>query len=146
VWNIKSSKCYAKYTDFGNVRTPIIANCPRGIYHATGSELGVVNLYQLEDHFSNNSKPKPVKEIMNLTTAITSLEFNHDSQLLCMVSDQKPLSARMLHVESRTVYKNFNLKLQNNDTFTCASFSPNSQYLALGGNHLVLYKFSHYSK
>ena len=40
--------------------------------------------------------PKPTKTLGNLTTAITSLRFNHNSQLLAIASNTKKDQMRMV--------------------------------------------------
>ena len=59
-----------------------------------------MNLYG-SDSFSSdssnlNANPKPVKTIGNLTTAISTLRFNHDAQILAVASKEKKDSMRMV--------------------------------------------------
>lgn len=51
---------------------------------------GLVNLYG-SDSFAEwgASAPKPLKTIENLTTAISSMCFNHDAQILAISSQSK---------------------------------------------------------
>jgi U3 small nucleolar RNA-associated protein 18 len=64
------------------------------------SNTGFVNLYGSEsfssDGFNLNANPKPVKTIGNLTTAISTLRFNHDAQILAVASKEKKDSMRMV--------------------------------------------------
>lgn len=54
-----------------------------GKYLATGSEMGVVNLYNLQEcHSDQKMQPKPLRALTNLTTTIDFLEFNPDSQVI----------------------------------------------------------------
>lgn len=48
------------------------------------SQSGVVNVYSSSDSLC--AHPKPRKSIMNLTTTIHEMTFNHDSQLLAIAS------------------------------------------------------------
>jgi hypothetical protein len=88
--------------DHANVSPTALAVSPDGSYLSTGSMAGVVNVYQR--HSSNPAagglstsagvplrappalggavtNGKPLKEIMNLTTAVDTLVFSHDSQV-----------------------------------------------------------------
>jgi len=64
------------------------------------SSSGIVNIYDSTSYSlspSETSKtPKPIKSIGNLTTAISSLKFNHDAQLLAMASGEKKDSMRLV--------------------------------------------------
>ncbi len=63
-------------------------------YTARRSRHGVVNVYNTSS--GANERPKLSKTIDNLTTSITSLRFNFDSQLLAMASDSKKDQMRMV--------------------------------------------------
>jgi hypothetical protein len=45
---------------------------------------------------SRTDKPRPLKAIGNLTTPISTLRFNHDSQLLAMASSAKKDQMRLV--------------------------------------------------
>lgn len=45
---------------------------------------------------SHDGKPKTLKALGNLTTSITSLRFNHDSQLLAIASNVKKDQMRLV--------------------------------------------------
>lgn len=45
---------------------------------------------------SGSNQPKPLKTLENLTTSITSLRFNHNSQLLAIASNSKKDQMRMV--------------------------------------------------
>jgi len=145
VWDIRSSICYARYKDYGNINTPILVNCPNGIYQATGSDMGVVNLYQIEDNFKKTTTPQPLKDFYNLTTAIKVLAFNHDSQLLAFASSAKPHAVRLLNTKSRTVYKDFPGITLNRHIINTLAFSPHSENLLIGTNKgFKSYQLSHF--
>lgn len=42
------------------------------------------------------SQPAPLRELLNLTTAITTMAFNHDSQILLAASNKKKDALRMV--------------------------------------------------
>jgi len=130
VWDIRSTSIYSRYYDYGNIYTSCIANSPNGKYQATGSDMGVVNLYSIEDNFRQIEKPQPIKDFYNLNTIITSMAFSHDSQLLCYASSEKDKAIKMVNLKTRTVYKNF--PPQINLKVTCLAFSPLSDSLLFG--------------
>lgn len=75
-------RCLHRFTDEGALRCTSMAIDQRGKYLATGSEMGVVNVYNFaECGSSNKMQPKPIKALTNLTTTIDLLEFNPDSQV-----------------------------------------------------------------
>lgn len=61
------------------------------------SRHGIVNVYGADAAASFTSdRPKPLKSIGNLTTSITSMKFNPDSQLLGIASNTKKDQMRMV--------------------------------------------------
>ena len=52
-----------------------------GFWLTVRSASGVVNVYSTTDVLKS-SNPAPLKSIMNLTTSVSVLKFNHDSQIL----------------------------------------------------------------
>jgi hypothetical protein len=51
------------------------------------SKSGIVNVYGPDaSSWSKSDRPKPLKAIGNLTTSISAVRFNHDSQLFAIAS------------------------------------------------------------
>ena len=74
-----------------------------GLYR---SKVGFVNVYGAEaTHGDGGDRPKALKTIGNLTTAITSLRFNHDSQLLAIASNVKKDSMRLVCIAASIVFR-----------------------------------------
>ena len=48
---------------------------PDGQFVACGSESGIVNVYERSEVMAKES-PKPLRAVMNLTTAVDHLQFN----------------------------------------------------------------------
>jgi hypothetical protein len=64
---------------------------------ASSSNTGLVNVYNAESTIDlEGGKPKALKTIGNLTTSISTLRFNHDSQLLAIASNDKKDQMRMV--------------------------------------------------
>ena len=58
---------------------------------------GYVNVYGASETIAAGpDKPKPLKTLGNLNTAISSLAFNHDSQLLAIASNDKKDQLRLV--------------------------------------------------
>ena len=98
--------CLAKIQDDGNFHTTCIDMSADGNTLATGSKMGTINLFSF-DQDKQELNPKPLKQIMNLTTSITDLKFHPSSQLLSYCSKWKKNSVRMVHIPSQTTYQNF---------------------------------------
>lgn len=61
------------------------------------SKSGLVNIYGEDASLSTSlSTPKPLKTLQNLTTSISTLRFNHDSQLLAVASSVKKDQMRLV--------------------------------------------------
>ena len=58
---------------------------------------GYVNVYGAGETFGTGSdKPKPLRTLGNLNTAISTLTFNHDSQLLAIASNDRKDQLRLV--------------------------------------------------
>ena len=67
---------------------------------------GVVNIYETSEIASHSGfdenigllpvTPKPLRELMNLTTSVSTMTFNHDAQILAIASDKKKDAFRMV--------------------------------------------------
>ncbi|KAL0488124.1 U3 small nucleolar RNA-associated protein 18 [Acrasis kona] len=153
MYDVKEKKMSHMFQDYGSTRTTSIALSRDGKYVATGDANGVVNVYEW-DVLTKNKQPKPVKIILNLTTAITSLKFNFDSQLLAFASNEKENSYRLAHVPSFTVYSNFpnkNFIKKGLDSAgmiaTDIDFNDRSDIFAVAsGTRLLMYSFDYYNK
>jgi hypothetical protein len=62
------------------------------------SNSGIVNVYgsNASSSWSNSDRPKPLKAIGNLTTSISAVQFNHDSQLLAIASKTQKDQMRLV--------------------------------------------------
>jgi hypothetical protein len=56
----------------------------------------LVNVYGSDASISSGDRPKPLKTIGNLTTLISTLQFNHDSQLLTIASKDRKHQMHMV--------------------------------------------------
>lgn len=147
VWDLKTYRCIRRFKDEGGLKINAITISPDDDYLATGQESGVVNVYYMKDEsFQNTNNPKPVKAIMNLTTPITSLKFNFDTQLLGICSIDKRNSFRLVHIPSMTVYNNWPKEQTPLGRVSSFDFSPDGGYLIIGNvrGNVRLFKIHHY--
>jgi U3 small nucleolar RNA-associated protein 18 len=118
VWDVAERRCTRRWQDDGGFGSRIIHGDKSGKYLAIGyifyriffiailtcihsANSGFVNVYGSDSILSSdNNQPKPLKAIGNLTTSISSLRFNHDSQLLAIASNTKKDQMRMVSPES----------------------------------------------
>ena len=115
VWDVGERRCVKRWKDDGGFGSRLMASDRAGRYLAIGcvephlnsdylfiynllsSRTGLVNVYGSEGSTSlASSHPKPAKTLGNLTTAITSLSFNHNSQILAIASNTKKDQMRMV--------------------------------------------------
>ncbi|KAI7814665.1 U3 small nucleolar RNA-associated protein 18-like protein, partial [Triplophysa rosa] len=110
------------------------------------SQSGVVNVYSQKDCLQN-TEPKPLKAIMNLVTAATSLCFNNTSEILAIGSRADDEANRLVHIPSFTVFSNFPLMRKKTIFQTrCVDFSPRSGFYTVANNkgHALLFRLLHY--
>ena len=133
IWDIKAQECIHRFVDDGCIKGTAIAVSKSGRYLASGSDSGVVNIYD-RTKIMHQSIPKPEKVVLNLATPITGLRFNPTSELLALCSEMKENAVKMVHLPSMSIYQNFpslnfNLKRPN-----CMDFSLNGGFFSLGNN------------
>eukprot|EP00124_Ichthyophonus_hoferi_P004199 Ihof_evm1s436 gene=Ihof_evmTU1s436 len=92
VWDMNSRQCIHRFVDEGCLQGTQLAL--GGKYLATGSDAGVVNIYDVNTCMASEA-PKPLKAVMNLTTRIDCLRFNHDTQILAASSHEKKDALKM---------------------------------------------------
>jgi len=132
VWDVGERRCVRRWQDDGGFGSRAMAGDQGGKYLAIGANTGFVNVYDA-DGLSNN-RPKPLKTIGNLVTSITSLRFNHDSQLLAIASNTKKDQMRMIHLPSLTAFANWPTSSTPLGHVTSIDFSAGSEYVVVGNN------------
>ncbi|KAJ3017141.1 U3 snoRNP protein [Thoreauomyces humboldtii] len=144
-WDLGSRTCVHKFYDEGCVNAATLAVSRGSGFIATGSQAGVVNLYDQSSCFASTN-PSPQKAILNLTTPITNLRFNHDSQILAMASREAKDSLRLLHVPTKRVFKNWPTAQTPLGYVQSLDFSPGGGYLAIGNDKgkVLLYRLNAY--
>lgn len=142
-WDVGSYRCIDRFSNNDGTVTASLAISDQ--HFAAGAESGVVNLYSTN---SESFGKTPIKSIMNLSTSVDCLRFNHDGQILAMSSRFSSDSLKLLHVPTRTVFSNWpTSKTPLNYVFSM-DFSPQSRYFAVGNDKgkCLLYKLRHYNE
>lgn len=143
-WDLRSRRCIHRAPDEGCVKSSALDVSPDSSLFATGSGMGVVNLYNRESFLGGVRKP--VKTFMNLTTSIDALKFSPDSQILAMSSRMKKDAVRLIHVPSQTVFSNWPKPKSMLQYVQSMAFSPGGGYFAAGNGagKVLLYRLHHY--
>jgi U3 small nucleolar RNA-associated protein 18 len=134
-WDLRqANRCVSKTADEGNFNTTHMCMSADGSQLATGSHSGTVNIYKAE-----STGLQRVKQVMNLTTAVSDLKFDETGQLLAVCSKWKKNAVRLIHTGaggSYNVYQNFPaghavgvLRYPLTMGFSC-----DSQYFAMGND------------
>eukprot|EP01101_Sappina_pedata_P010241 TRINITY_DN6408_c0_g1_i1.p1 TRINITY_DN6408_c0_g1~~TRINITY_DN6408_c0_g1_i1.p1 ORF type:complete len:533 (+),score=263.72 TRINITY_DN6408_c0_g1_i1:30-1628(+) len=145
-WDLRTRRCVQRYADDGAIRNSAIAMSPDGLYQATGTDCGVVNVYGMDQ--SGNVNTKPLKSLYNLRTSANNLTFNSSSQLLAISSSKMKDSCRLVHIPSWTVFSNWPKSDIKLGELTSFDFSPRSDLLACGNKEgiLSLFELGHFSR
>ncbi|KAH9102585.1 hypothetical protein AeMF1_020872 [Aphanomyces euteiches] len=144
-WDLRTRRCVFRVADEGSLGSGVLAASGDNKYVAVGADSGVVNIY---DHSTMTTPtPKPLKALMQLTTSITSLAFNPDSQILAMASKETKDALKMVHLPSMTVFANWPTPKTPLHYVTAMDFSPTSGYFAVGNarGRVLLYRLNHYA-
>ncbi|XP_034154529.2 U3 small nucleolar RNA-associated protein 18 homolog [Pangasianodon hypophthalmus] len=146
IWDVRSSKCVNRFADDGCVTATSLAVSKDDRYVACGSQSGVVNIYSQKECV-NSSSPKPLKCVMNLLTAATSLRFNPTSEILAIGSRAEDEANRLVHIPSFSVFSNFPL-FRKKTIYRphCIDFSPHSGFYSIANDkgQALLFRLLHY--
>ncbi|KAF9582261.1 U3 snoRNP protein [Lunasporangiospora selenospora] len=144
-WNVGSGKVAHRFLDEGGFKPTCIAVSPNDEFVAVGSKTGIVNVYDRTCLKTRN--PRSLRAIGNLTTSITILKFNHDSQILAIASKSRKDQLKLVHIPSLKVFPNWPTRGTPLSYVTDLSFSPRSGYLAIGNDkgRVLLYRLNHYA-
>lgn len=138
-WNLTTYRAENRFVDQGCVNGSCITASPCGRLIATGSNEGIVNVYECSS--LTISEPTPIKTIQNLKTKITNLKFNCSSEILSLSSTYYPNAVKLVHIPSYHVFANFPNPSINLYQVGPVSFSPNSGYMAIGNNKNCAYMY-----
>lgn len=162
LWDIRNMRCELIKRDVGLFGASGIAVSPSSSYTAIGSESGIVNMYDSTrlslsaslSSLSNTTSAAPREDSMetnksigNLTTATTTMRYNHDGQILALASRNKKDALKMVHLPSLTVFSNWPTSGTPLGHVTDVAFTNGSQYVAIGNTRgrVLLYGLKHFS-
>lgn len=122
---------------------------------SVSSMSGVTSIYELQtpsgmnEKFSftdNDEAPKTLKNIMNLTTKITTSSFHPSGQILAIASNEKKDQLKLIHLPSCSVFTNWPVQTTPLNVIEQVEFSPNGQYLAIGNTRgrVLLFRINHF--
>ncbi|KAI0063229.1 WD40 repeat-like protein [Artomyces pyxidatus] len=135
LWDVGERRCVRRWKDDGGFGSRVLSGDRAGSYLAVGSRSGIVNVYGSDAASSSGGDhPKPLKAIGNLTTSISSVRFNHDSQLLAIASNTKKDQMRLIHLPSLTSFSNWPTSSTPLGHVTSIDFSTGSEYVAVGNS------------
>ncbi|GAA0173066.1 hypothetical protein LIER_26762 [Lithospermum erythrorhizon] len=143
-WDLRTRSCFHKGTDEGCINGTSLCTSPRGDLFATGSDSGIVNVYNRGEFLGG--KRKPIKAIENLTTRVDFMKFTNDAQILAIGSSMKKDSLKLVHIPSYTVFSNWPPPNRSLHYPKCLDFSPHGGFMATGNaaGKVLLYKLHHY--
>eukprot|EP00057_Strongylocentrotus_purpuratus_P019458 XP_011673932.1 PREDICTED: U3 small nucleolar RNA-associated protein 18 homolog [Strongylocentrotus purpuratus] len=84
VWDMNTRDCVHKFADDGCIKGNTISVSQGNRYVATGSQSGVINIY--DDQCLTKVHPTPLKAVMNMTTPVTATRFNSNNEILAAIS------------------------------------------------------------
>ncbi|KAI8340911.1 WD40-repeat-containing domain protein, partial [Chlamydoabsidia padenii] len=146
-WDVGQRECIHRWVDDGSLRTSSLSVSPNERFYATGSTSGIVNIYNETALSRNTDRPTPYKSIGNITTNISTMKFNFDSQLLAIASNSKKDCMKLVHTPTGRVVVNWPTERTPLGYVTSMDFSPNSDYIAIGNKRgrVLLYNLKDYA-
>lgn len=148
LWDVGTRRCIHRWKDDGGFGSRVLAGDRSGSYVAIGSQSGIVNVYgsNASSSWSNSDRPKPLKTIGNLTTSISAVQFNHDSQLLAIASKTQKDQMRLIHTPSFTAFSNWPTSSTPLGHVSSVDFSAGGEYFAIGNTRgrVLLYHLKDY--
>ncbi|KAF7330359.1 Methyltransf-2 domain-containing protein [Mycena venus] len=152
LWDVGERRCLRRWKDEGGFRGSgrAMTGSSKG-WLAVGSNTGLVNVYGSDsfEHADSTSftvQPKPVKTIGHLTTAISTLRFNHDAQVMAVASREKKDAMRLIHLPTLTSFSNWPTSSTPLGHVSAIDFSAQSEYVAVGNTRgkVLLYHLIDY--
>ena len=96
---------------------------------------------------SPSARPPPIKEFLNLTAAVTTVEFNPTAEALVFASKYMKRAMRVAHVATRSVFANWPTSKSPLGYVQAVAFSPSSAHVAIGNDQgkVLLYQCNHFA-
>ena len=147
VWDMDTRMCVHRFTDDGGFNGSAVAVSPDNRYLATGSQSGVINIYDVNTA-NTSAAPKPLKTVMNLTTPCDVLKFNPTNEILCASSKTVDSALKLVHLPAFSVFQNFPELNSTLKIPQCVDFSLHSGYFTVANQkgQALLYRLRHYKQ
>ncbi|KAJ7183100.1 WD40 repeat-like protein [Mycena filopes] len=135
LWDVGERRCVRRWKDEGGLEGAARA--------MTGSSKGWL---AVGESTSFAAQPKPAKTLGHLTTAISTLRFNHDAQVMAVASREKKDALRLIHLPSLTAFSNWPTSSTPLGHVSAVDFSAQSEYVAVGNTRgkVLLYHLIDY--
>lgn len=146
IWDLGMRDCVNRFSDEGTIK--ITCMDAKDNFLAIGSNTGVVNVYDRKSEGFEGTNPKPIKAVMNLTTSVEGLCFNHNGEMLAMFSKWKKDAVKILHMQSLTVFANWPSFRDHVKYPMACDFNATSELLTVGNDEgaALLYRLNHYTQ
>ncbi|KDN52530.1 WD40 repeat-like protein [Tilletiaria anomala UBC 951] len=174
IWDTRNLRAEVVKRDHGIFGAQGLECSPDGSSWLVGSENGIVSRYDGSDLLSNpgsvdfntasaaadDAGLKVIrgksdgaisiaasKTLENLTTALTTMRFNPDGQVMAMASRNKKDAMRLVHFPSMRVFSNWPTSGTPLGHVTGVDFSPSCRFVAIGNSRgkVLLYNLRHYA-
>ncbi|KWU45929.1 WD40 repeat-like protein [Rhodotorula sp. JG-1b] len=150
VWDVGTRKCIDRWRDEGGFGSCALESSNDGNWNAVGSTTGIVNMYDASSRgtYAQGGERKARKAIENLVTPVTTMRFNHDSQLVALASKTSKDQLKLVHLPTCSVYQNWPTQQTPLHNVTCVDFSKGSEWLAVGNQRgkVLLYEVKQFAR
>ncbi|GAA5882871.1 hypothetical protein JCM3774_006323, partial [Rhodotorula dairenensis] len=150
VWDVGTRKCIDRWRDEGGFGSCALESSNDGNWTAVGSTTGIVNMYDASSRgtYAQGGERKARKAIENLVTPVTTMRFNHDSQLVALASKTSKDQLKLVHLPTCSVYQNWPTQQTPLHNVTCVDFSKGSEWLAVGNQRgkVLLYEVKQFAR
>ncbi|KAL9932841.1 hypothetical protein V8E36_008096 [Tilletia maclaganii] len=117
---------------------------------AAGDQGGVQGSHRVinASDFTSRETITTRKTIDNLTTAITTMRFNHDGQICALATRNKKDALKVMHSSTLRVFPNWPTSGTPLGHVTAVDFSRQGEYAAMGNSkgRVLLYEVKHYAQ
>lgn len=144
IWDVRMEACVSAHVEQSGLHGLCVSASPQG-YYACGSDSGVTSIYKESDPIVGGRRD-PIKSIMNLSTKLKFIKFNHDGALMAIGSSTTNNAVRLVHTKTWRVYDNFPRSTEHLRKVNCLAFSRHRGFMAIGNDtgRVCLYKIHAY--
>nr|CAB3480202.1 unnamed protein product [Digitaria exilis] len=131
LWDLRTKRCVNK-TIACLDNAPLGSSLDSSLF-AVASSSGFVNIYDRSEFVNGGCEPVKVIDGLTSCTSIEQVKFNHDAQILAMISRGGEHTLKLLHLPSCSVSPGTWPETDLKSQFPCSlDFSPSSGLMAVG--------------